>query len=186
MLRISRALVAIALVLAVGCARHGSRNAQTPAPTAPPMAHVEVNGVIHLVRDVAVKQCYVGKPGKSLLNGYSVTLVGDGVIESGEVLIPEFAGDGTYVESAAKRESNSHALSGIILNVAPGPGFPHGTTLEERPDTRVTIAISGGGKSGSARFENYRSLYGPKGDERGGVVSGSITWMCAAVVRPGL
>jgi hypothetical protein len=186
MFRISRALVAIALLLAMGCARHATRGAQRPAATAPAMAYVDVRGAIRLARDVPVKECYVGKPGTHLLNGYSVTLAGDGVIESGEVLIPEFNGDGTYVEAAAKRAGVSRVLSWIILNVARGPGFPHGTTLEERPDTQVTATISGGGKNGTARFENYRSLYGQNGDERGGSVSGTITWTCAQVARPAL
>jgi hypothetical protein len=150
------------------------------------MAHVDVHGAIRLTRDLAVKECFVGKPGTHLLNGYSVTLAGDGVIESGEVLIPEFTGDGTYVEAAAKREGISRVLSWIILNVARGPGFPHGTTLEERPDTRVTVTISASGKNGSARFENYRSLYGANGDERGGVVWGTISWTCAQVAHPAL
>jgi hypothetical protein len=186
MFRISRALVAIPLVLAVGCARHSSSGSAQPSPTPTPMAHVDVHGAIRLTRDVAVKECFVGKPGTHLLNGYSVTLAGDGVIESGEVLVPEFTGDGTYVESAAKREGVSRVLSWIILNVARGQGFPHGTTLEERPDTRVTVTIGDDGKSGTARFENYKSLYGPNGDERGGSVSGTITWMCDAVAHPAL
>jgi hypothetical protein len=186
MFRMSRALVAIALVLIAGCARHGARVSQTAVERPAPMAHVDVHGAIRLTRDLAVKECFVGKPGTHLLNGYSVTLAGDGVIESGEVLIPEFTGDGTYVEAAAKRQGISGVLSWIILNVARGPGFPHGTTLEERPDTRVMVTIGGGGKNGSARFENYRSLYGVNGDERGGVVWGSISWTCAQVAHPAL
>jgi len=186
MFRIWSALVTIALLVAMGCTRHGSRGAQEPAPSAAPTAHVDVHGVIRLARDLPVKECYVGKPGTRLLNGYSVTLAGDGVVESGEVLVPEFTGDGTYAEEAAKREGVSRVLSWVILNVARGPGFPHGTTLEERPDTKVVVMISGGGKIGSARFENYRSLYGQNGDERGGSVWGTITWTCDHVASPAL
>ena len=183
MFRISRASAAIALLLVVGCARHAPQ-AGAPVATVAPTAHVDVHGVIRLTRDVPVKQCYTGKPGTRLLNGYSVTLAGDGVVEGGEVLIPEFNGDGTYVEDASKHEGISRVLSWIILNVARGPGFPHGTTLEERPDSNVAVTISDGGKIGKARFANYRSLYGQNGDERGGAVWGTITWTCAEIARP--
>jgi hypothetical protein len=174
------------LFVTVGCARHAHASAAAPSPTPQSVAHVEVQGVIHLVRDLGVKQCYIGKPGTHLLNGYSVTLEGDGVIEGGEVLIPEFTGDGTYVEDAPKRASSSRALGSVMLNVARGPGFPHGTTLEEGPDSRVVVSVSGAGKNGVARFENYRTLYGPNGDEHGGVVSGSLKWMCEQVERPSM
>ena len=157
-----------------------------PAQTPEAMAHVDVRGVVELTRDVPVKECYIGKPGTHLLNGYSVTLEGDSVVEGGEVLIPEFSGDGTYVEDAGKRTNRTPGLSWIMLNVARGPGFPHGTTLEERPDSRVAVTISGAGKNGTARFENYRSLYGRNGDEHGGAVTGTISWTCAQLARPSL
>ena len=118
-----------------------------------------------------------------MLSGYSVTLANDSVIEGGEVLVPEFTGDGTYKESVSKRQGRPRALSWVILNVAEGPGFPHGTTLEESLDTSVTVTIAQGGKIGQVTFEHYRSLYGEKGNELGGDVSGSITWQCAAVTH---
>ncbi|HME82605.1 MAG TPA: hypothetical protein VKF82_11090 [Candidatus Eremiobacteraceae bacterium] len=171
-----RTLVALGLLAAVcapGCGVH-SRGASgaTSAPTPASQAHIEIHGVITIAHDAAVRQCYIGKPGPKLLNGYSVTFAADQLIDGGEVLIPDFHGDGTYTGAA-----------GVILNVAQGPGFPHGTTLEERPDTKVTVTIGDGGKSGRALLTDYRSLYGRNGDERGGAVSGSITWTCAQVAR---
>jgi len=138
---------------------------------------------VHLKHGVVVNECFTGKPGTKLLNGYSVAFGRDDVIEGGEVLVPEFTGDGTYEESASKRQSTSRVLSWVILNVAQGPGFPHGTTLEERPDTTATITIEQGGKAGHLTFQHYHSLYGPNGDEHGGEVSGSIEWTCANVIR---
>ncbi len=171
-----RTLFALALVAAVCAAGCGvrSRGGSGPTATATPFsqAHIELNGIISISHDVLVRQCYIGKPGPKLLNGYSVTFAPDQLIDGGEVLVPGFSGDGTYVGSAA-----------VILNVAQGPGFPHGTTLEERPGTKVSVTVSDGGKSGRAVLTDYRSLYGRNGDERGGLVSGSITWMCAQVAR---
>jgi hypothetical protein len=183
MRRLAAALIAVALTCA-GCgAKSGSNRSSEASPTAAPIAHISVHGAIRLTHDAAVKRCYVGKPGSKLLNGYSATFDGDMVIEGGEVLVPEYNGDGTYHESAATHEGISRVLSWVILNIARGPGFPHGTTLEERPDTRVTITIRDGGRSGSASFENYRTLYGQNGDERGGAVFGTIDWTCAEVTR---
>jgi hypothetical protein len=174
-------------VLGSGCARHpssGTNQVQsdvTPAPA--PTAYIELHGVVRLSHGVPVKECYTGRPGTRLLNGYSVAFGHDAVVEGGEVLVPEFTVDGTYQESATKHSSGSHLLSWVILNIAQGPGFPHGTTLEERPDTTATITIARGGKEGHATFEHYRSLYGQNGDERGGDVSGTISWSCATITR---
>ncbi len=183
MRRLAAALIAVALTCA-GCGhRSGSNGSAEPSASAAPVAHISVHGAIRLSHDAAVKRCFVGKPGGKLLNGYSATFEGDDVIEGGEVLVPEYNGDGTYNESAAAHEGISRVLSWVILNVARGPGFPHGTTLEERPDTKVTITIRDGGHGGSASFENYRTLYGQNGDERGGTVFGTIDWTCAEVTR---
>jgi hypothetical protein len=166
---------ALAIVLcATGCASRSGNRGGGPAPTQTPspMAHIEVHGTINLVHDAAVKTCYVGKPGKTLLNGYSVTLQSDPLIEAAEVLVPGFTGEGSYKDSAE-----------LTLDVAQGPGFPHGTTLEERPESSLTVVIAASGKIGRAVFQNYHTLYGRNGDEKGGMVSGSIEWTCAQVER---
>jgi hypothetical protein len=167
------ALVLAGAVCVAGCGVHTqARNGATATPTPASQAHIEIHGAIAIAHDAGVAQCYIGKPGPKLLNGYSVTFAADRLIDGGEVLVPGFSGDGTYVGSAA-----------VILNIAQGPGFPHGTTLEERTGTKVSVTIGDGGKSGRAEMTDYRSLYGRNGDERGGLVSGNITWMCAQVAR---
>ncbi|HZV79706.1 MAG TPA: hypothetical protein VFF60_08855 [Candidatus Binatus sp.] len=143
----------------------------SPSPVPAAAAHIEFHGVVSFVHDAGVKRCYIGKPGTTLLNGYSVTFAADARVDGGEVLIPSFASDGSY-DSAS-----------VIVNVAPGPGFPHGTTLEERPQTTVRVTISNNGHAGVARFSNYRSIYGRNGDVRGGMVDGTISWTCAQIVR---
>ena len=181
------ALVVLACAVAAGCAgRSSSGTSQShvsATPAAAPTAFIDLHGVVSLHHGIAVKRCYIGRPGTKLLNGYSVAFDSDSVIEGGEVLVPDFSGDGTYQESASRRQGMSRLLSWVILNVAQGPGFPHGTTLEEKPDTTATVTIAHGGKEGQVRFEHYRSLYGQNGDERGGDVSGSITWTCADVTH---
>jgi len=181
------ALVVLVCVLASACAGRspgGANQAHVSATPAPaPTAFIDLHGVVSLHHGIAVKRCYTGRPGTRLLNGYSVAFDHDDVIEAGEVLVPDFTGDGTYQESAGRRQGMSRLLSWVILNVAQGPGFPHGTTLEERPDTTATITVAQGGKHGQVTFEHYRSLYGRNGDERGADVSGSITWTCADVTR---
>ena len=163
--------LALAVVLcAAGCASRSGNGRSAPTPS--PMAHVEVHGVISIMHDAAVKTCYVGKPGKTLLNGYSVTLQSDPLVDGAEVLVPGFTGDGSYKDSA-----------GLTLNVAQGPGFPHGTTLEERPESSLMVTIAAGGKNGRAVFQSYHTLYGRNGDVKGGAVSGSIEWTCAQVER---
>ncbi|MBV8082710.1 MAG: hypothetical protein JO347_11280 [Candidatus Eremiobacteraeota bacterium] len=167
-----RVLLALVLAVAVGTAgcsarSRGSSPSQTATPV--PQAHIEMSGEINFLHDMDVKRCYVGKPGTKLLNGYSVSFAGDAQVEGGEVLVPGFTGDGAY-DSAM-----------VILNIAQGPGFPHGTTLEEVPQTTVAVTISNAGRAGVARFTNYRSIYGKKGDVRGGLVSGTVTWSCAEV-----
>ena len=181
------AFVVLACVVTGACAgRSPSGTSQSHVSTTPvpaPTAFIDLHGVVSLQHGIAVKRCYTGRPGTKLLNGYSVAFDHDDVVEGGEVLVPDFTGDGTYQESASHRQGISRLLSWVILNVAQSPGFPHGTTLEEKPDTTATITIAQGGKHGHVRFEHYRSLYGKNGDERGGDVFGSITWTCADVTR---
>ena len=141
------------------------------SPVANATAHIDIHGVVSFVHDAGVKRCYIGKPGTTLLNGYSITFAADSRLDGGEVLIPSFANDGSY-DSAS-----------VIVNVAQGPGFPHGTTLEERPQTTVRVTISDGGRTGVAEFANYRSIYGRSGDVRGGMVDGTISWTCTQIVR---
>ena len=165
--------LALAVVLcAASCASRSGNRGTAPAAAPSPMAHVEVHGTISIMHDAAVKTCYVGKPGKTLLNGYSVTLQSDPLVDGAEVLVPGFTGDGSYKDSA-----------GLTLNIAQGPGFPHGTTLEERPESSLMVTIAAGGKIGRAVFQNYHTLYGRNGDVKGGTVSGSIEWTCAQVER---
>jgi hypothetical protein len=172
-----RVLFALVLAVAVstaGCAARSHGGGTAPSTATPvPQAHIEVSGAIAFLHDMDVKRCYVGKPGTKLLNGYSASFAGDARVEGGEVLVPNFTGDGKY-DSAM-----------VILNIAQGPGFPHGTTLEEVPQTSVTVAISDGGRTGVARFANYRSIYGKSGDIRGGLVSGTVSWTCAEVEHSG-
>ena len=184
-MRVPLFMLFVALACAVAaCGARTPRGSGASATTSPQAtAHIDVHGVIRLTHDIDVTRCYVGKPGPKLLSGYSATFGSDDVVEGGEILVPEFTGDGTYDEAAAKHEAISRVLSWVILNIGRGPGFPHGTTLEEQPDTRVTIVIKDRGSSGRAQFSNYRSLYAQNGDERGGAVFGTITWTCPAVER---
>ncbi|MBV8366691.1 MAG: hypothetical protein JO194_09335 [Candidatus Eremiobacteraeota bacterium] len=170
-LALSACLIAVA-ACAGGCGTHARSAAlASPSPLATASAHIDIHGVVSFVHDAGVKRCYVGKPGSTLLNGYSVTFAGDARLDGGEVLVPSYTTDGRYDRAA------------VIVNVAPGPGFKYGTTLEERPQTFIEVTIKDSGRSGVARFMDFRSIYGRNGDARGGRVDGSISWTCAQIVR---
>lgn len=138
-----------------------------------------MTGAVNVSTDVAVRQCTTAKPGTSLLSGYvTVFRSPDGTV-SGTIGVHKYLKDGTYTIAPGAGLFSSD----MIVNVKRGGKLQHGTSLMAKADGHpsLVVTVSDHGMKGRADFKNWFSLYGEKTGDKGGLVSGTVTWICDSV-----
>jgi len=169
----------IGLALALAACSGRTVQSGTPAPSASPnetqelgTGHIELTGSVTLSHDFVVKGCWVSAPGSSVLNGYSVTIRRDPVIESGGVLVKTYDRDGSY---PIAQQDMFEALAIFFANSA---SLPRGAVLTDARHSSLGVSIDDNGADGTASFLNWSG-----GQAHSGEISGRITWKCGAVRR---
>jgi hypothetical protein len=129
--------------------------------------HVELTGALSISRDFDVEDCTVYMP---LDNAYLVTIAPDEVLDKGKIVVPKYTGPGTYAYEAVagKPRYPNFDYRFVDLQLREGP------KLVEQAQAGVTITLDDQGRRGSAVLKDYAT-------DTGGMVSGSISWICGAV-----
>ncbi len=208
-MNVSRRLSPLVLALAfAGCAAHASTQtassdgtktadsttaaADTGAAAAPPGpagGHLHLTGDVTLDRDFAVDQCVISPAGDGLLSGYVMGNKEDDALKMVRVTVKNYDKDGTYsptdkTAGGQVAQAMTNGTMGPLTLMMVQPDSPVPLAFMLKPNSKLTIAISGDGAKGDAEFSDMWSpipgeIADPSNPKSGGkTVSGSLTWTC--------
>ncbi len=212
-MNVSHRLLPLVLALAfAGCSAHAAQTASSDgtkaadstaaaagtdtasaaapdAPAGPLGGHLHLTGDVTLDRDFAVDQCVISPAGDGLLSGYVMGNKEDDALKMVRVTVKNYDKDGTYSPTDKTAEGQvAQAMTtgtmGPLTLMMVQPDSPVPLAFMLKPNSKLTIAISGDGAKGDAEFSDMWSpipgeIADPSNPKSGGkTVSGSLTWTC--------
>jgi len=130
--------------------------------------HVELGGAIDLSQDLALRECAVYVTPR-IAATYLVTAYPDDGLGGVMVTVSRYRGPGVYsFEPVGTMHDHPHRGRGLVTVRMQG-----GLRVVEQARSRVYVAVSERETRGAVLFKHYTT-------DRGGEVSGTITWCCDA------
>ena len=196
-----RHVAVVALLVVIGCSGRdaessGERAASRVADTvvAPGRGRIHLTGDATVDTDFAVEQCAIGPAGDGLLSGYHMSSKsGHGAIEMLQVVVKDYDKDGTYAPAGVTVKTPITRRGGVSAPITMMVNRENSTVplaVIPRPESKMTIAISDSGATGSAEFTDMTSPIAmedidikSRGRAKGKTFAGSLSWKCASVQR---
>ncbi len=154
--------------------------------------HLLLTGDASVDTDFAIEHCTIGAAGDGPLNGYHMSAKpGHGTLQLLSLAVKSYDHDGSFTPAADTGKhviKGKHGVSGPLSMILSRENSTVPLPVITRPESHLTVTISGSGSRGSAEFSELTSPIAmedleikrhPHTKEK--TFAGSLTWHCATV-----